>query len=71
MQLRLAITADGAFFVEMARYACVIEDRPLPAADSEEVLSLVSVVGGRAIVAADTGAVMPRRGTDFFATTHH
>src|ERR1044072_8716463 len=36
MRLRAATARDGAFIVEMARHACVIEDGPLPDADSEE-----------------------------------
>jgi GNAT superfamily N-acetyltransferase len=41
MRLRAATARDAAFIVEMARLACVIEDWPLPDADSEETQSLL------------------------------
>jgi hypothetical protein len=40
-QLRSATNADSAFIVEMARHACIIEDWPLPEADSEDVQDLL------------------------------
>ena len=55
LDLRSAVTAaDRAFIVEMARHACVIEDRPLPDADSEEVASLLPRGADVAIIAADS-----------------
>jgi GNAT superfamily N-acetyltransferase len=41
--------------VEMARHACVIEDRPLPDADDDEVLEMLPPVGVVPII-----AVVPR-----------
>jgi GNAT superfamily N-acetyltransferase len=52
-RLRTATTADATFIVEMARHACVIEDWPLPDADSEDVQSLVPRSGDIIVVAAD------------------
>lgn len=49
--LRAATTADGPFVVEMARHACVIEDRPLPDADDDEVLEMLPAAGVIPIVA--------------------
>jgi GNAT superfamily N-acetyltransferase len=48
-----ASRADAAFIVEMARYACVIEDRPLPDPDFEETQSLLPGETGIVIVATD------------------
>ena len=53
MRLRSATSEDAAFIVEMARYACVIEDWPLPDADSEEVQSVLPPSGEVPIVAVD------------------
>jgi ribosomal protein S18 acetylase RimI-like enzyme len=53
MRLRSATSEDAAFIVEMARYACVIEDWPLPDADSEEVQSMLPQGGEVPIVAVD------------------
>ena len=53
MRLRSATSEDAAFIVEMARHACVIEDWPLPDADSEEVQSVLPARGGAPIVAID------------------
>ena len=41
VRLRPTKVADAAFIVEMARHACVIEDWPLPEADSEDTESLL------------------------------
>jgi ribosomal protein S18 acetylase RimI-like enzyme len=49
--LRAATTADDAFVVEMARHACVIEDRPLPDADDDEVLEMLPPAGVVPIIA--------------------
>jgi GNAT superfamily N-acetyltransferase len=54
LDLRSAVAAtDRAFIVEMARYACAIEDRPLPAPDSEEVRGLLPGGADVAIIAVD------------------
>ena len=54
LDLRSAVAAaDRAFIVEMARYACVIEDRPLTAPDSEEVRGLLPGDGDVALIAVD------------------
>ena len=53
IRLRAAEADDEAFIVEMARHACVIEDRPLPDADSDEVLSLLPPTGEVPIIAVD------------------
>ena len=55
IRLRSATSADAAFIVEMARHACVIEDWPLPDADSDETQSLLPGSGDVAIVAAGEG----------------
>lgn len=54
MQLRRATPQDQAFVVEMARLACTLEDRPLPAADSPDVLALLPGPD-LAVVATDDG----------------
>lgn len=60
LDLRSAGTAtDRAFIVEMARHACVIEDRPLPAPDSEDVRGLLPGGAYIALIAAN-----PDTGTD-------
>ena len=56
-RLRAATRADAAFVVEMARHACVIEDWPLPDADSEETQSLLPGSGDVTVVAADARGV--------------
>jgi len=55
VRLRAATTEDARFIVEMARYACVIEDWPLPGADSEETQSLLPKSGDTVIVATAAG----------------
>lgn len=52
-RLRSATVDDRAFIVEMARHACVIEDWPLPDADSEDVQSVLPSSDDFVIVAAD------------------
>jgi GNAT superfamily N-acetyltransferase len=60
LNLRSAVTAaDRAFIVDMARHACVIEDWPLPEADSEDVKSLLPRGADVTVIAAD-----PDTGTD-------
>ena len=49
--LRAATTEDASFIVEMARHACVIEDRPLPDPDDDEVLEMLPPDGVVPIVA--------------------
>jgi GNAT superfamily N-acetyltransferase len=58
--LRSATTSDVRFVVEMARYACVIEDRPLPDSASEETQSLLPGIDDIVVVAA--GAAGARLG---------
>jgi GNAT superfamily N-acetyltransferase len=53
MILRRAIGSDGSFIVEMARLACVIEDRPLPPPESPDVLGLLPGSGDRALIASN------------------
>jgi ribosomal protein S18 acetylase RimI-like enzyme len=57
IQVRDATTADEAFIVEMARHACIIEDRPLPDPDDEEVLSMLPPPGEVPIIAEDRTGV--------------
>jgi RimJ/RimL family protein N-acetyltransferase len=69
LNLRSAVTAaDRAFIVDMARHACVIEDWPLPDADSEDVTSLLPRGADVTVIAAD-----PDTGIDVGAvwTFHH
>lgn len=70
LDLRSAVTAaDLVFIVDMARHACVIEDWPLPEADSEDVTSLLPRGADVTIIAAD-----PDTGTDVGAVwtfDHH
>ena len=54
--LRAATNADDAFVVEMARHACVLEDRPLPDADDDEVLEMLTPAGVVPIVAENRHA---------------
>ena len=51
--LRSATVDDRGFIVEMARHACVIEDWPLPDADSEDVHDLLPSNDDTVLVAAD------------------
>ncbi|MBP1818145.1 GNAT family N-acetyltransferase [Mycobacterium sp. OAE908] len=57
MRLRLTNFDDTAFIVEMARHACVIEDWPLPEADSEDTRSLLPGIDDTGIVASGAGEV--------------
>ena len=50
---RAAGPADASFIVEMARHACVIEDRPLPDPDDDEVLEMLPPTGVVPIIAVD------------------
>ncbi|SBS71709.1 hypothetical protein MHPYR_120018 [uncultured Mycobacterium sp.] len=51
--LRAATSDDDAFVVEMARHACVIEDRPLPYPDDDEVREMLPPAGVVPIIAED------------------
>lgn len=51
--LRAATADDDSFIVEMARHACVIEDRPPPDPDDDEVLEMLPPDGVVPIIAAD------------------
>ncbi len=53
-ELRLAKPEDHAFLIEMARAACTLEGRPLPAADGPEVVALLPDSEGTAIIAEET-----------------
>jgi GNAT superfamily N-acetyltransferase len=44
---------DRAFLVEMARLACGLEDRPLPAADDPDVVALLPGQEDTALIATD------------------
>ncbi|MDZ7886654.1 MAG: GNAT family N-acetyltransferase [Mycobacterium sp.] len=44
---------DRGFMVEMARHACVIEDRSLPDPDDDDVLEMLPAPGTVAIIAED------------------
>ena len=55
--LRAAHPGDDAFIVEMARHACVIEDRPLPDPRDDEVLELLPPRGTVPILAEDHNGV--------------
>ncbi|WP_445165441.1 GNAT family N-acetyltransferase [Mycolicibacterium sp. Dal123E01] len=51
--LRAATPDDDSFVIEMARHACVIEDRPLPDPDDDEVLEMLPPAGVVPIIAQD------------------
>ncbi len=53
VQLRAATTEDAPFVVQMARHACVIDDRPLPDPDDDEVLEMLPPDGVVPIIATD------------------
>ena len=53
MRVRTATQHDRDFLVEMARLACGLEDRPLPAADDPAVRGLLPRPADLALVAAD------------------
>ena len=66
--LREAAPDDESFVIEMARHACVIEDRPLPNPDDDEVLEMLPPAGVTPIIAEDhsgtpIGAVWTYRGS--------
>ena len=45
--------ADRPFIVEMARFACVIEDRPLPEPGASEVVAMLPAADDHALIADD------------------
>ena len=49
--LGAATPDDDSFVIEMARHACVIEDRPLPDPDDDEVLEMLPPPGVVPIIA--------------------
>src|SRR4051812_26288721 len=51
--LRAATSDDDSFVIEMARHACVIEDRPLPDPDDDEVLEMLPPAQVVPIIAED------------------
>jgi GNAT superfamily N-acetyltransferase len=53
IEMRQATDDDAAFVIEMARMACSIEDRPLPPADSAEVVSMLPGDNDSTLVAVD------------------
>jgi GNAT superfamily N-acetyltransferase len=57
VNVRAAHEHDEDFIVEMAREASTIENRPLPAADSEEVRSALPQDLGAAVVALNLDAL--------------
>lgn len=54
VRLRAATAADEAFVIEMTRYACIVEDWPLPDPDDDEVLSMQPPPGEVPIIAEDS-----------------
>jgi GNAT superfamily N-acetyltransferase len=57
VDLRSGTDDDAAFIVEMARHACIIEDWPLPDADSEDTRTLLPRTHDVAVVAGDKTGV--------------
>ena len=55
MRLRSAEADDRGFLVEMARLACALQGRALPAADDTLVLGLLPISQDAAIIATDDG----------------
>ena len=53
MELRAAGPQDAGFLIEMARHACTLEDRPLPARDDPAVLALAARPDDLVVVATD------------------
>ena len=56
-RVRASTAADDVFIVEMARYACTIEDRPLPDPDAEDVLNLLPAPDEVPLIAEDPTGV--------------
>ena len=57
VRLRAATPDDDAFLVEMTRQACIIEDRPLPDQDDDEVLEMLPPAGVVQIIAEDQSGI--------------
>ncbi|MET0705193.1 MAG: hypothetical protein ABWY93_36550 [Mycobacterium sp.] len=60
VQLHAATPDDHTFIVEMARYVCIIDDRPLPDLDDDEVLKLLPPPGEIPILAEDASDALTR-----------
>lgn len=52
-RIRDAEAEDRGFVVEMARFACTLEDRPLPDLDAPEVLACLPLAMSAAVIASD------------------
>jgi GNAT superfamily N-acetyltransferase len=53
VQIRASQDDDRTFITEMARLACVIEDRPLPRPDAGEVIEMLPQTSDAVLVATD------------------
>jgi GNAT superfamily N-acetyltransferase len=53
VQIRAGQDDDRTFITEMARLACVIEDRPLPRPDAGEVIEMLPQTSDAVLVATD------------------
>jgi len=51
--IREADAEDRGFVVEMARFACTLEDRPLPDPDAPEVLACLPIAMSAAVIATN------------------
>lgn len=49
--IRVAEAEDRSFVVEMARFACTLEDRPLPDPDAPDVLACLPLAMSDAVIA--------------------
>jgi hypothetical protein len=56
-RLRSSTTDDAAFIGELARHACVIDDWPLPEAESEDTQTLLPGSDDVALIAEDESGV--------------
>jgi GNAT superfamily N-acetyltransferase len=52
-RIRDAAAEDRGFVVEMARFACTLEDRPLPDPDATEVLACLPIEMSAAVIATN------------------
>ena len=52
-RIRDAEAEDHAFVVEMARFACTLEDRPLPEQDAPDVLACLPLAMSAAVIATN------------------
>ena len=55
VSLRPGGEGDRNFVIEMARQACIIEDRPLPPANAPEVLEMLPASGDGVVIAVASG----------------